>query len=127
HRAIFTHIEIQGGTVHCTLDHIIWPGAGGGYTNRRGFDDHSGRLRRHTGRGRYSDRSRNRLWAVPGKIRSSREDCRRYFKCNGHQEITCGLAMTGTLVSIPVFFDAAFVILNKVIKSLATKTGIAKI
>src|SRR5699024_1569766 len=45
----------------------------------------------------------------------------------GIRKSPAGLAMTGTLVSIPVFFDAAFVILNKVIKSLATKTGIAKI
>src|SRR5699024_6094481 len=45
----------------------------------------------------------------------------------GIKKSPAGLAMTGTLVSIPVFFDAAFVILNKVIKSLSTKTGVAKI
>ncbi len=45
----------------------------------------------------------------------------------GIKKSPAGLAMTGTLVSIPVFFDAAFVILNKVIKSLSVKTGIAKI
>lgn len=45
----------------------------------------------------------------------------------GIKKSPAGLAITGTLVSIPVFFDAAFVILNKVIKSLSVKTGIAKI
>ncbi|EFU41981.1 gluconate transporter [Paenibacillus vortex V453] len=33
--------------------------------------------------------------------------------------------MSGTLVSIPVFFDAAFVILSGLLKSLATRTGIS--
>lgn len=45
----------------------------------------------------------------------------------GSKKSPAGLALTGTIVSIPVFFDAAFVILNKVIKSLSTKTGIARI
>ncbi|CAM2795190.1 GntP family permease [Salinicoccus roseus] len=45
----------------------------------------------------------------------------------GVKKSPAGLALTGSIVSIPVFFDAAFVILNKVIKSLTKKTGIAKI
>ncbi|MCG1009634.1 GntP family permease [Salinicoccus sp. ID82-1] len=45
----------------------------------------------------------------------------------GSRKSPAGLALTGTIVSIPVFFDAAFVILNRVIRSLSTRTGIARI
>ncbi|TDL32927.1 GntP family permease [Jeotgalibacillus sp. S-D1] len=43
----------------------------------------------------------------------------------GVQKSPAGLALTGTAVSIPVFFDAAFVILSGLIKSLSRKTGIS--
>lgn len=43
----------------------------------------------------------------------------------GIKRSPAGLALTGTAVSIPVFFDAAFVILSGLIRSLATKTGIS--
>ncbi|EMF48094.1 hypothetical protein B481_0210 [Planococcus halocryophilus Or1] len=43
----------------------------------------------------------------------------------GVKRSSAGLALTGTAVSIPVFFDAAFVILSGLIRSLATKTGIS--
>lgn len=43
----------------------------------------------------------------------------------GAKKSPAGLALTGTAVSIPVFFDAAFVILSGLIRSLATKTGIS--
>ncbi|ANU21975.1 GntP family permease [Planococcus donghaensis] len=43
----------------------------------------------------------------------------------GIKRSSAGLALTGTAVSIPVFFDAAFVILSGLIRSLATKTGIS--
>ncbi|KIL51961.1 GntP family permease [Jeotgalibacillus soli] len=43
----------------------------------------------------------------------------------GKQKSPAGLALTGTAVSIPVFFDAAFVILSGLIKSLSKKTGIS--
>ncbi|WP_078544834.1 GntP family permease [Litchfieldia alkalitelluris] len=45
----------------------------------------------------------------------------------GIQKSPAGLALTGTAVSIPVFFDAAFVILSGLIKSLSKKTGISVI
>ena len=43
----------------------------------------------------------------------------------GKKKSSAGLALTGTAVSIPVFFDAAFVILSGLIRSLSTKTGIS--
>lgn len=43
----------------------------------------------------------------------------------GAKKSPAGLALTGTAVSIPVFFDAAFVILSGLIRSLASKTGIS--
>ncbi|WP_257347343.1 GntP family permease [Pseudalkalibacillus decolorationis] len=42
----------------------------------------------------------------------------------GVKKSPAGIALTGTAVSIPVFFDAAFVILSGLIKSLSKKTGI---
>lgn len=47
------------------------------------------------------------------------------LKVFGIQKSPMGLALTGTAVSIPVFFDAAFVILSGLIKSLSKKTGIS--
>lgn len=47
------------------------------------------------------------------------------LKIFGIQKSTAGLALTGTVVSIPVFFDAAFVILSGLIKSLSKRTGIS--
>ena len=43
----------------------------------------------------------------------------------GAKKSPAGLALTGTAVSIPVFFDAAFIILSGLIKSLSKKTGIS--
>ncbi|OQO99205.1 gluconate permease [Geobacillus sp. 44C] len=43
----------------------------------------------------------------------------------GNRRSAAGLGLTGTVVSIPVFFDAAFVILSGLIKSLSKKTGIS--
>ncbi|RJE90924.1 GntP family permease [Paenibacillus sp. 1011MAR3C5] len=47
------------------------------------------------------------------------------LKLFGIKKSPAGLALTGTVVSIPVFFDAAFVILSGLLKSLATRTGIS--
>lgn len=47
------------------------------------------------------------------------------LKLFGVKRSPIGLGLTGTVVSIPVFFDAAFVILSGLIKSLATRTGIS--
>lgn len=49
------------------------------------------------------------------------------LKVTGIKRSPIGIAMTGTAVSIPVFFDAAFVILNKVIGSLTKKTNLPRI
>jgi gluconate:H+ symporter, GntP family len=49
------------------------------------------------------------------------------LKVFGIKRSPAGLALTGTAVSIPVFFDAAFVILTGLIKSLSKKTGIAAV
>lgn len=49
------------------------------------------------------------------------------LKAFGIKRSPAGLALTGTAVSIPVFFDAAFVILTGLIKSLSKKTGIAAV
>ncbi|MEO4054598.1 GntP family permease [Solibacillus sp. CAU 1738] len=45
----------------------------------------------------------------------------------GVKKSAAGLSLTGVIVSIPVFFDAAFVILSGLIKSLSRKTGISVI
>ncbi|WP_373231099.1 GntP family permease [Cohnella sp.] len=47
------------------------------------------------------------------------------LKAFGIKRSPAGLALTGTAVSIPVFFDAAFVILSGLIKSLSKRTGIS--
>lgn len=47
------------------------------------------------------------------------------LKAFGAKKSPAGLGLTGTVVSIPVFFDAAFVILSGLIRSLSTKTGIS--
>ncbi len=43
----------------------------------------------------------------------------------GAKRSAAGLSITGVIVSIPVFFDAAFVILSGLVKSLSKKTGIS--
>lgn len=45
----------------------------------------------------------------------------------GVKKSAAGLSLTGVIVSIPVFFDAAFVILSGLIKSLSRRTGISVI
>lgn len=47
------------------------------------------------------------------------------LKIFGIKRSPAGLAISGTIVSIPVFFDAAFVILSGLLKSLASRTGIS--
>ncbi|MRG84976.1 GntP family permease [Salinibacillus xinjiangensis] len=47
------------------------------------------------------------------------------LKLFGVKKSPAGLAITGTAVSISVYFDAAFVILSGLIKSLSKKTGIS--
>ncbi|WP_020616066.1 GntP family permease [Paenibacillus daejeonensis] len=47
------------------------------------------------------------------------------LKLFGIRRSPAGLSIAGTIVSIPVFFDAAFVILSGLLKSLATRTGIS--
>ncbi|MFB1083071.1 GntP family permease [Jeotgalibacillus sp. JSM ZJ347] len=60
--------------------------------------------------------------AASGAIERIAQAVLRVF---GVQKSPAGLALTGTAVSIPVFFDAAFVILSGLIKSLSKKTGIS--
>ena len=47
------------------------------------------------------------------------------LKVFGIKRASAGLSLTGMAVSIPVFFDAAFVILSGLLKSLAKKTGLS--
>ncbi|SDW66204.1 GntP family permease [Paenibacillus sp. PDC88] len=47
------------------------------------------------------------------------------LKIFGIKKSPAGLALSGTVVSIPVYFDAAFVILSGLLKSLASRTGIS--
>lgn len=49
------------------------------------------------------------------------------LKVFGIKQSPTGLTLSGVLVSIPVFFDAAFVILSGLIKSLSRRTGISVI
>ncbi len=60
--------------------------------------------------------------AASGAIERIAQAVLRVF---GAKKSPVGLALTGTAVSIPVFFDAAFVILSGLIKSLSKKTGIS--
>lgn len=60
--------------------------------------------------------------AASGAIERIAQAVLRIF---GVQKSPAGLALTGTAVSISVFFDAAFVILSGLIKSLSKKTGIS--
>ncbi|MDX5474198.1 MAG: GntP family permease [Bacillaceae bacterium] len=60
--------------------------------------------------------------AASGAIEKIAQAVLRAF---GKDKSPAGLALTGTAVSIPVFFDAAFVILSGLIKSLSKKTGIS--
>ncbi len=59
--------------------------------------------------------------AASGAVEKIAQSVLRVF---GIKRSAAGLALTGTTVSIPVFFDAAFVILSGLIKSLSKKTGI---
>lgn len=59
--------------------------------------------------------------AASGAVEKIAQSVLRVF---GIKRSSAGLALTGTVVSIPVFFDAAFVILSGLIKSLSKKTGI---
>ncbi|MCA1020559.1 GntP family permease [Halobacillus litoralis] len=47
------------------------------------------------------------------------------LKVFGKEKSPAGLSLTGATVGIPVYFDAAFVILTGLIKSLSRKTGIS--
>ena len=47
------------------------------------------------------------------------------LKVFGKEKSSAGLSLTGATVGIPVYFDAAFVILSGLIKSLSRKTGIS--
>ncbi|XEC95802.1 GntP family permease [Paenibacillus tarimensis] len=60
--------------------------------------------------------------AASGAIEKIAESVLKAF---GIKRSPAGLALTGTAVSIPVFFDAAFVILTGLIKSLSKRTGIS--
>lgn len=58
--------------------------------------------------------------AASGAVEKIAESIMKVF---GMKRSPAGLALTGTAVSIPVFFDAAFVILSGLVRSLATRTG----
>jgi len=49
------------------------------------------------------------------------------LKLFGKEKSPLGIGLTGTAVSIPVYFDAAFVILSGLIKSLSKRTKIASV
>ncbi|MBY0223567.1 GntP family permease [Sporosarcina aquimarina] len=59
---------------------------------------------------------------VSGAIEKIAEAVLRVF---GIKRSAAGLSLTGIAVSIPVFFDAAFVILSGLVKSLSRRTGIS--
>ncbi|WP_153731432.1 GntP family permease [Sporosarcina obsidiansis] len=59
---------------------------------------------------------------VSGAIEKIAEAVLRVF---GVKRSAAGLSLTGIAVSIPVFFDAAFVILSGLVKSLSRRTGIS--
>ncbi|WP_203248206.1 GntP family permease [Sporosarcina beigongshangi] len=59
---------------------------------------------------------------VSGAIEKIAQAVLRVF---GAKKSAAGLSLTGVVVSIPVFFDAAFVILSGLVRSLSKKTGIS--
>lgn len=59
---------------------------------------------------------------VSGAIEKIAQAVLRVF---GVKHSAVGLSLTGVAVSIPVFFDAAFVILSGLVRSLSRKTGIS--
>lgn len=59
---------------------------------------------------------------VSGAIEKIAQAVLRVF---GVKRSAAGLSLTGIAVSIPVFFDAAFVILSGLVKSLSRRTGIS--
>lgn len=59
---------------------------------------------------------------VSGAIEKIAQAVLRVF---GIKRSAAGLSLTGVAVSIPVFFDAAFVILSGLVKSLSRRTGIS--
>ncbi|AOV06602.1 GntP family permease [Sporosarcina ureilytica] len=59
---------------------------------------------------------------VSGAIEKIAQAVLRIF---GVKRSAAGLSLTGVAVSIPVFFDAAFVILSGLVKSLSRRTGIS--
>lgn len=59
---------------------------------------------------------------VSGAIEKIAQAVLRVF---GVKKSAAGLSLTGIAVSIPVFFDAAFVILSGLVRSLSKKTGIS--
>lgn len=59
---------------------------------------------------------------VSGAIEKIAEAVLRVF---GVKRSAAGLSLTGIAVSIPVFFDAAFVILSGLVRSLSRRTGIS--
>ncbi|WP_327291353.1 GntP family permease [Salimicrobium flavidum] len=60
--------------------------------------------------------------AASGAIKKIAQSLLKVF---GKEKSPAGLALTGSTVGIPVYFDAAFVILTGLIKSLSKKTGIS--
>ncbi|MBS4205373.1 GntP family permease [Lederbergia citrea] len=59
---------------------------------------------------------------VSGAIEKIAQAVLRVF---GAKRSAAGLSLTGVAVSIPVFFDAAFVILSGLVRSLSRRTGIS--
>jgi len=64
------------------------------------------------------------LLASSGAVEKIAQGITKLF---GKKNSPAGIGFTGTAVSIPVFFDAAFVILSGLVKSLVKRTGIPAI
>lgn len=64
------------------------------------------------------------LLAASGAVEKIAQGILKLF---GVKKSPAGIALTGTAVSVPVFFDAAFVILSGLIRSLTKRTGIPAI
>ena len=62
------------------------------------------------------------LLGASGAIEKIAQAVLRLF---GAKRSAAGLSITGVVVSIPVYFDAAFVILSGLVKSLSKRTGIS--
>ncbi|MFQ8889635.1 MAG: GntP family permease [Bilophila wadsworthia] len=87
-------------------------------TSCKGFRGHDGRHRHH-------HPARRRHGADPPRSGCTREIANTMLRLCGREKSALALNLTGYIISIPVFFDAAFVILIGLIREMAREGKLA--